>query len=71
MVLWQRSNGANWGTLASPAAALVAVTIPQNTVVSAVINADTRATVAYSQSGTTLTLQVSDDPVEILLVPRT
>lgn len=71
MVLWQRSNGANWGTLASPAAGLVAVTLPQNTVVSSVINADTRATVAYSQSGQTLTLQVSDDPVEILLVPKT
>jgi hypothetical protein len=69
MTLWQRSNGANWGTLASPAAASVTVTIPQSTIVGSVINVDTRATVAYSRSGQTLTLQVSDDPVEILLVP--
>jgi hypothetical protein len=71
MTLWQRSNGANWGALASPAATSVTVVIPQNTVVSAVINVDTRATVAYSRIGQTLTLQVSDDPVEILLIPGT
>lgn len=69
MTVWQRNDVASWGTVASPAAAEVAISIPPNTVVSSVMNLDTRATVAHSQTGQTLTFQVSDDPVEILLVP--
>jgi hypothetical protein len=69
MALWQRSDSTNWGTLVSPVLASVTVTIPPNMVVKSVLNIDTRGTVGYSQAGLALTLQVSDDPVEILLVP--
>jgi Chitobiase/beta-hexosaminidase C-terminal domain len=68
--IWQRSNtGGTWATLSSPVAAPVTITIPSGLAVAAVVNADTRATVAYTTSGQQVTLSVSDDPVEVLLEP--
>jgi hypothetical protein len=70
VAVWQRSNGAKWGTLASAATASVQIAIPKDMVVSSVINVDTRAPVAFELSAQTLTLAVSDDPVEVLLNPQ-
>jgi hypothetical protein len=68
--IWQRSNtGGRWGTLSSPAAAPVTVTIPSGLAVAAVVNMDTRVNVPYTRFGQQLTLSVSDDPVEVLLEP--
>jgi hypothetical protein len=68
--IWQRSNtSGRWGTLSSPVAAPVSITVPSGLAVATVVNMDTRATVPYSTSGQQLTLSVSDDPVEVLLEP--
>jgi hypothetical protein len=68
--IWQRSNTtARWGTLSSPVAAPVTITVPSGLAVAAVVNMDTRATVPYTTSGQQLTVSVSDDPVEVLLEP--
>jgi hypothetical protein len=37
--------------------------------VTSVVNADTRAQVAYSTSGQQITLYVADDPIEIIVDP--
>ena len=68
--VWQRSNTqGKWATLASPAPGPVTIQIPSGLGVVAVINLDTRAAVPYATSGQQITLQVSDDPVEVLLEP--
>jgi hypothetical protein len=72
LAVWQRSyaaTGANWGTLAQPAAVPVTITIPKGLAVAALLNLDTRATVSYTTSGQNVTFSVSDDPVEVLLEP--
>ncbi len=70
--LWQQSvagvNG-TWATLAQPDAAPVTIAIPAGSVVSAVINLDTRQPVSYVTSGQQINVDVSDDPIEVLLVP--
>ncbi len=58
-----------WGTLAQPTAASTVVTIPSNLKVAQVINLDTRVAVPYTQSGSSLKLFVSDDPIEVMLIP--
>jgi hypothetical protein len=68
--MWQRSNtSGKWATLAPPAPGVVTVQIPNGLTVSAVINLDTRAAVSYTTSGQQITMQVSDDPIEVLLEP--
>jgi hypothetical protein len=68
--MWQRSNTTGkWATLASPAPGVVTLQIPSGLSVVAVINLDTRAAVPYATSGQQITLQVSDDPIEVLLEP--
>jgi Chitobiase/beta-hexosaminidase C-terminal domain len=68
--MWQRSNtSGKWATLASPAPGAVTMQIPNGLSVVAVINLDTRAAVPYTTSGQQITLQVSDDPIEVLLEP--
>ena len=68
--MWQRSNTTGkWATLASPAPGVVTVQIPSGLGVVAVTNLDTRAAVPYTSSGQQITLQVSDDPIEVLLMP--
>jgi hypothetical protein len=69
--LWQRSNTTGkWATLASPAPGVVTLQIPSGLGVAAVINLDTRAAVPYTTSGQQISLQVSDDPIEVLLEPN-
>jgi hypothetical protein len=83
-VIWQRSytpgcaangvaNAAScnnlWIQQASPDAGPVAVNIPATMKVTSVVNADTRAQVAYSTSGQQITLYVADDPIEIIVDP--
>ena len=68
--MWQRSNtSGKWATLASPAPGAVTVQIPSGLKVAAVIDLDTRAAVSYTASGQQITMQVSDDPIEVLLEP--
>jgi hypothetical protein len=68
--MWQRSNTAGkWATLASPAPGAVTVQIPSGLSVVSVINLDTRAAVSYTASGQQITMQVADDPIEVLLEP--
>ena len=72
LTVWQRSyaaTGANWGTLAQPAAVPATIAIPKGLAVAALVNLDTRATVAYTTSGQNVTFEVSDDPIEVLLEP--
>lgn len=68
--IWQRSStSGKWATLPSPAPGAVTIQIPSGLTVSAVINLDTRASIAYTTSGQQITIPVSDDPVEVLLEP--
>jgi hypothetical protein len=66
---WQRSYGANWTTVASPAAVPVSVDIPVGMMVTSVKDMVTSAAVAFAFSGKTLTYQVADNPIEVLLTP--
>ncbi len=78
-VLWQRSYSpimcqlnvtvACWGSLPQPPAADTTVSIPSGEQVSQVINLVTRAYVPYSQTGSSVVIPVSDDPIELMLVP--
>jgi hypothetical protein len=70
--LWQQSETANtgiWANLAQPEGGTVTVTIPTGSVVSAVVNLDSRAAVTYTTSGQNITFSVSDDPIEVMVVP--
>lgn len=68
--VWQRSyTTGTWATLASPAPAPVTVQIPPLVTVLAVLNLDTRTPVTYSTSGEQISFTVSDDPIEVLVVP--
>jgi hypothetical protein len=75
--LWQRSFVAEkcgtsdpcWGTVAQPEDALVTVTIPNGLKIAQALNLDTREAVSYTQSGSKVKLYVSDDPIELLLIP--
>lgn len=70
--LWQMSNTTGtWTQLAQPTATPVTVTLPVGTVVSRLINLDTRANVSFAQSGQNVTFNVSDDPLEVLNSPAT
>ena len=71
-LLWQRSYtapGTHWATLASPSSAPVTVSIPVGWRLAKVINLDTRQLVRYSTSGHQITFGVSDDPIEVAVVP--
>ncbi len=78
-MVWQRSytacdasnNCPVWITQASPAAAAVTVDIPEDMMVTAVVNLDTRLSVPFTRSGQKITFDVADDPVEILVDPST
>ncbi len=68
--VWQRSfTSGTWATLASPAPAPVTIQIPAPLSVVAVRNLDTRAAVPFTASGQQITVNVSDDPIEVLLEP--
>jgi hypothetical protein len=68
--MWQRSNTTGkWATLASPAPGAVTLQIPTALRVVSVINLVTRGAVAYTTSGQQITMQISDDPVGVLLEP--
>ena len=71
MAVWQRSNvsGVVWTTLSQPVAAPIALQIPVSMAPLAVLNLDTRSSVSYILSGQRLSFSVSDDPIEVLLVP--
>jgi hypothetical protein len=72
IAVWQMSylpGDRGWGTLASPAAAPVTITLPTGRKVAQAVNLDTRAMVTYTLSGQRVTFSVSDDPVEVLLEP--
>jgi hypothetical protein len=69
--IWQRSyTTGKWATLASPAPGVATLQIPSGLSVVAVVNLDTRTAVPYTTSGSEITLQVSDDPIEVLLEPN-
>jgi hypothetical protein len=68
--MWQRSNTTGkWATLASPAPGAVTLQIPTGLSVVSVINLVTRGAVAYTTSGQQITMQISDDPIGVLLEP--
>ena len=70
--IWQQSTvgiHGTWGTIAQPNPAPVTIEIPAGSVVSTVLNLDTRQPVSYTTSGQQITLAVSDDPIEVLVVP--
>ena len=78
-MLWQRSFSPVmcqivptpcWASVPSPQGAETTVTIPAGLKIAQVLNLDTRATVGYRQSGSSVTLEVSDDPVELMLIPN-
>jgi hypothetical protein len=66
---WQRSYGSNWNSVASPSAVNVSVVVPPGLTVLFVKNLTTAGAVSYNFSSQTLTYPVTDDPVEVLLVP--
>ncbi len=69
--LWQRSNTTTgkWAQLDSPPAASVTVQIPPGLYVVSIVNLDTRESIPYTTSGQQINLDVSDDPLEVLLMP--
>jgi hypothetical protein len=72
VAVYQRSSctGAPcWATLASPALGQVTLTIPSGLTIAKVVDLVTRAPVGFATAGLNVTLDVSDDPVELLLAP--
>ena len=69
--VWQQSmtSGA-WGSLAQPASVSTTLSVPSPLQVAKVQNLVTGAAVLYSVSGQQLSLNVSDDPIEILFTPK-
>ena len=78
-ILWQRSYSpimcqlnvtvACWGSVPQPPAANTTVSIPSGEQIYQVINLVTRAYVPYTQTGSSVVLPISDDPIEIMLIP--
>ena len=78
-MLWQRSYSPTmcalsgtvpcWATVPSPAGASTTVSIPAGLKIDQVVNLDTRAAVSYTKNGSSVTLDVSDDPIELMLIP--
>ncbi len=71
--LWQQSQAsgtARWSALARPSTAPVTIAIPAGTSVASVTNMDTRQAVSYSTSGQQVTFGVSDDPIEVRILPK-
>lgn len=72
-IAWQRSIVANqtlsWLTMNSPAAVPLTIQLPAGTKASAATNLTNRTAVAFTQTGTTVTFMVADDPVSLLVVP--
>ena len=69
--MWQRSNTTGkWATLPSPEPGVVTLQIPSGLGAVAVVNLDTRAAVPYTTAGQQITLQISDDPIEVLFEPN-
>jgi hypothetical protein len=66
---WQRTYGTKWASVASPASVPVSVSIPAGMTVTSVKDPVTGAAVSFNVSGTTLSYQVADDPLEVLLTP--
>lgn len=74
MILYQRSyvnpsSGTNWYSIAQPTAAPVTITMPAGQQLISATNLTTRATVSTTVSGLNVTLNVSDDPIELLIEP--
>lgn len=65
---WQQSNSSTlFNTLASPTPAPITVTIPLLMSVVKVVDTVTLNPVAFTQTGTSVTYNVADDPVEMVL----
>jgi hypothetical protein len=74
LTLWQRSyapTGSQWGTLSQPAAVPVTLAIPANSAAVTILDLVTRQAVPSTTSGQSVTFNVSDDPIEVLVEPRT
>lgn len=72
VAVWQRSYApANpgWGSLPSPSPAPLTMNIPTGMNVAQILNLSSRATVPFTTSGQQVTFNVSDDPLEVLVVP--
>jgi hypothetical protein len=69
MVVYQMSNSTTWSTDASPTAVSVPITIPTGYSVASTRNLSTRSLVSTSQTGSVLTVPVSDAPIGITIVP--
>lgn len=66
---WQRTYGAYWPTVTSPAAVNVSVVVPTGMTVSYVKDKIAGTSVSYTFTSGTLTYPVADNPIEALLVP--
>ena len=71
-IVYQRSNSTianNWVNLTT-APAPISIAIPFGLAVTSVRNLVTRATVTYTTSGSTISFQVADQPIEIIVEPN-
>ena len=73
LFLWQRSFCSTtqecWFTMASPPAAPATITIPAGMHISSAVNLITRSALTPRVSGRQATLEVTDDPIEVILDP--
>ena len=72
VVMWQLSSCSSyacWPGLGQPAAGPVVLNIPSGMTVASATNLDTRAAVPFSVSGQQVSVNVSDDPIGIMLHP--
>lgn len=72
ITLWQQSvtqTNPGWGTLASPAPAPVALTVPTGMTVVSVVNLSTRAAVPFTFASQKVSFAVSDDPIGVMVQP--
>ena len=78
-MLWQRSysptmckggvaNGC-WAQVPQPVGAPTTVSIPAGLKILQVVNLDTREAIDYQLKGSLVTFEVSDDPIELMLIP--
>jgi hypothetical protein len=68
---WQQTyvTSGNWYQMTSPPAVPITITIPSGTTVAKVVDSVTLSAVSYTLSGTSLTYNVADNPIEVLLIP--
>ena len=71
-IVWQRSytaGAARWAQMAQPGSGSITVSIPAGWKITQVTNLDTRLAVSYTSASRQITFALSDDPIEMIVVP--